>query len=115
MCFRYQIQDYSGEILNEVTAPLAEKPIYAAPISLPNGNRHKTESKIKVKKEKTGECKHISSSSGVLEICLEVIDEMYSDSYIHALDYIKGFYFLSVTQIWTQTHAPLYSQSRASL
>ncbi|XP_056610336.1 enhancer of polycomb homolog 2 [Triplophysa dalaica] len=44
---RYQIEDYSGEILNEVTAPLAEKPIYAAPISLPNGNRHKTESKIK--------------------------------------------------------------------
>ncbi|XP_065148600.2 enhancer of polycomb homolog 2 isoform X2 [Paramisgurnus dabryanus] len=44
---RYQIGDYSGEILNEVTAPLAEKTIYAATITLPNGSRHKTENKIK--------------------------------------------------------------------
>uniref|UniRef100_A0A8C2BZ26 Enhancer of polycomb homolog n=1 Tax=Cyprinus carpio TaxID=7962 RepID=A0A8C2BZ26_CYPCA len=44
---RYQIGDFSGEILNEVTVPLAEKTIYPAPISLPMSNRHKAESKIK--------------------------------------------------------------------
>ncbi|XP_026126667.1 enhancer of polycomb homolog 2-like [Carassius auratus] len=44
---RYQIGDFSGEILNEVTVPLAEKTIYPAPISLPLSSRHKTESKIK--------------------------------------------------------------------
>ncbi|XP_042619663.1 enhancer of polycomb homolog 2-like [Cyprinus carpio] len=44
---RYQIGDFSGEILNEVTVPLAEKTIYPAPISLPTSNRHKAESKIK--------------------------------------------------------------------
>ncbi|XP_051564182.1 enhancer of polycomb homolog 2-like isoform X1 [Myxocyprinus asiaticus] len=44
---RYQIGDFSGDILNEVTVPLAEKTIYPAPISLPNGSRHKTESKFK--------------------------------------------------------------------
>ncbi|XP_051566818.1 enhancer of polycomb homolog 2-like [Myxocyprinus asiaticus] len=43
---RYQIGDFSGEILNEVTVPL-EKTIYPAPISLQNGSRHKTEGKIK--------------------------------------------------------------------
>uniref|UniRef100_A0A672SKU8 Enhancer of polycomb homolog n=1 Tax=Sinocyclocheilus grahami TaxID=75366 RepID=A0A672SKU8_SINGR len=44
---RYQIGDFSGEILNEVTVPLAEKTIYPAPISLPLSSRHKAESKIK--------------------------------------------------------------------
>uniref|UniRef100_A0A673LCU9 Enhancer of polycomb homolog n=1 Tax=Sinocyclocheilus rhinocerous TaxID=307959 RepID=A0A673LCU9_9TELE len=44
---RYQIGDFSGEILNEVTVPLAEKPIYPAPISLPLSSRHKAEGKIK--------------------------------------------------------------------
>ncbi|XP_030642840.1 enhancer of polycomb homolog 2 [Chanos chanos] len=44
---RYQMGDFTGEILNEVSAPLAEKPIYTAPICLSNGNRLKTENKIK--------------------------------------------------------------------
>uniref|UniRef100_A0A671S1K4 Enhancer of polycomb homolog n=1 Tax=Sinocyclocheilus anshuiensis TaxID=1608454 RepID=A0A671S1K4_9TELE len=48
---RYQIGDFSGEILNEVTVPLAEKTIYPAPISLPLSSRHKAESKIKVRKD----------------------------------------------------------------
>uniref|UniRef100_A0A8C1K6J6 Enhancer of polycomb homolog n=1 Tax=Cyprinus carpio TaxID=7962 RepID=A0A8C1K6J6_CYPCA len=47
---RYQIGDFSGEILTEVTVPLAEKTIYPAPISLPFSSRHKAESKIKVRK-----------------------------------------------------------------
>ncbi|XP_066497291.1 enhancer of polycomb homolog 2 isoform X1 [Hoplias malabaricus] len=44
---RYQMSDFSGDILNEVSVPLAEKTVCPAPICLPNGNRHKTESKIK--------------------------------------------------------------------
>lgn len=40
--------DFSGEILSEVSAPLAEKPVYTTPITLPNGNRYKVENKIKV-------------------------------------------------------------------
>lgn len=51
-CFvyiRYQIGDFSGEILNEVTVPLAEKTVYPAPTSLPMSSRHKAESKMKVK------------------------------------------------------------------
>ncbi len=48
--FRYQIGDFSGEVLNEVTVPLAEKTIYPSPISLPISSRHKAESKIKVRK-----------------------------------------------------------------
>lgn len=49
-CFhRYQMSDFSGDVLNEVSAPLAEKTVYPAPICLPNGNRHKAENKIKVK------------------------------------------------------------------
>ncbi|XP_056321297.1 enhancer of polycomb homolog 2 [Danio aesculapii] len=49
---RYQIGDFSGEILSEVTVPLAEKTVYPAPISLPISSRHKTENKIK--SHKTG-------------------------------------------------------------
>ncbi|KAG5283794.1 hypothetical protein AALO_G00046230 [Alosa alosa] len=47
---RYHMGDFSGEILNEVSAPLAEKPVYTAPITLPNGNRYKVENKIKTHK-----------------------------------------------------------------
>ncbi|XP_062390394.1 enhancer of polycomb homolog 2 [Sardina pilchardus] len=47
---RYHMGDFSGEILNEVSAPLAEKPVYTAPITLPNGNRYKVENKIKAHK-----------------------------------------------------------------
>lgn len=47
---RYQIGDFSGEVLNEVTVPLAEKTIYPSPISLPISSRHKAESKIKLHK-----------------------------------------------------------------
>ncbi|XP_017571017.2 enhancer of polycomb homolog 2 [Pygocentrus nattereri] len=44
---RYQLGDFSGDVLSEVSVPLAEKTVYPAPICLPNGNRHKTENKIK--------------------------------------------------------------------
>ncbi|KAG7467333.1 hypothetical protein MATL_G00152240 [Megalops atlanticus] len=44
---RYQLGDFGGEILNEVTVPRTEKPIYSAPMSLHNGNHHKTENKTK--------------------------------------------------------------------
>ncbi|XP_059896695.1 enhancer of polycomb homolog 2 isoform X2 [Gadus macrocephalus] len=46
---RYQLGDFTGEVLSEVTVPLAEKPAYIAPVSLANGMRHKTELKIKVR------------------------------------------------------------------
>ncbi|KAI1899424.1 hypothetical protein AGOR_G00061640 [Albula goreensis] len=44
---RYQIGDFGGEILNEVTVPRIEKPIHCTPIPLQNGNHHKMESKMK--------------------------------------------------------------------
>ncbi|KAJ8282626.1 hypothetical protein COCON_G00051450 [Conger conger] len=44
---RYQIGDFGGEILNQLAIPRTEKPIYTAPISLPNGNRHKMDNKTK--------------------------------------------------------------------
>ncbi|MCI4378106.1 hypothetical protein PGIGA_G00212030 [Pangasianodon gigas] len=47
---RYQMSDFSGDVLNEVSAPLADKTVYPAPICLPNGNRHKAENKIKTHK-----------------------------------------------------------------
>ena len=46
---RYQLGDFNGEVLSEVTVPLAEKPAYIAPVSLANGMRHKTELKTKVR------------------------------------------------------------------
>ncbi|XP_071755020.1 enhancer of polycomb homolog 2 isoform X1 [Centroberyx gerrardi] len=49
---RYQMGDFTGDILSEVTIPLAEKPVYTAPVTLTNGNRHKAE--IKIKTHKTG-------------------------------------------------------------
>uniref|UniRef100_A0A8B9RD11 Enhancer of polycomb homolog n=1 Tax=Astyanax mexicanus TaxID=7994 RepID=A0A8B9RD11_ASTMX len=45
---RFQMSDFSGEVLSEVSVPLAEKTVHPAPICLPNGNRHKTENKVKV-------------------------------------------------------------------
>ncbi|XP_056146127.1 enhancer of polycomb homolog 2 [Lampris incognitus] len=48
---RYQLGDFTGEVLSEVTVPLVEKPVYAAPVPLA-GNRHKTE--LKIKMHKTG-------------------------------------------------------------
>ncbi|XP_076854427.1 enhancer of polycomb homolog 2 isoform X2 [Brachyhypopomus gauderio] len=48
---RYQMGDFSGEVLKEVSAPLAEKAVFPAPICLPNGNRHKLESKMKTHKQ----------------------------------------------------------------
>lgn len=45
------MSDFSGDVLNEVSAPLAEKSVYPAPICLPNGNRHKAENKIKVRSQ----------------------------------------------------------------
>ncbi|KAM4609319.1 enhancer of polycomb homolog 2 isoform 2-T2 [Polymixia lowei] len=48
---RYQMGDFTGEVLSEVTVPLAEKPVYTAPVYA-NGNRHKAE--IKIKTHKTG-------------------------------------------------------------
>lgn len=41
--------DFTGEVLSEVTVPLAEKPVYTAPITLTNGNRHNHKAEIKIK------------------------------------------------------------------
>ena len=46
--FRYQMGDFHGDILREISLPLVEKPVYSTPVTLTNGNRHKTEAKIKV-------------------------------------------------------------------
>ncbi|KAL0963909.1 hypothetical protein UPYG_G00315240 [Umbra pygmaea] len=46
---RYQMGDFTGEVLSEVTAPLAEKPVYTAPITLNNGNRYNHKADIKMK------------------------------------------------------------------
>uniref|UniRef100_A0A8C8DA03 Enhancer of polycomb homolog n=1 Tax=Oncorhynchus tshawytscha TaxID=74940 RepID=A0A8C8DA03_ONCTS len=53
---RYQMGDFTGEVLSEVTAPLAEKPIYTAPITLTNGNRHNHKAEIKT--HKSGSLQH---------------------------------------------------------
>uniref|UniRef100_A0A673X3H3 Enhancer of polycomb homolog n=1 Tax=Salmo trutta TaxID=8032 RepID=A0A673X3H3_SALTR len=46
---RYQMGDFTGEVLSEVTAPLAEKPVYTVPITVTNGNRHNHKADIKIK------------------------------------------------------------------
>ncbi|XP_071001083.1 enhancer of polycomb homolog 2-like isoform X1 [Oncorhynchus clarkii lewisi] len=53
---RYQMGDFTGEVLSEVTAPLAEKPVYTAPITLTNGNRHNHKAEIKT--HKSGSLQH---------------------------------------------------------
>ncbi|XP_041724639.2 enhancer of polycomb homolog 2-like isoform X1 [Coregonus clupeaformis] len=55
---RYQMGDFTGEVLSEVTAPLAEKPVYTAPITLTNGNRHNHKAEIKIKTHKSGSLQH---------------------------------------------------------
>ncbi|KAL2081173.1 hypothetical protein ACEWY4_023026 [Coilia grayii] len=57
---RYHMGDFSGEILSEVSAPLAEKPVYTAPITLPNGNRYKVENKLKAHKSGSQHPHHFS-------------------------------------------------------
>ncbi|XP_010878242.2 enhancer of polycomb homolog 2 isoform X2 [Esox lucius] len=51
---RYQMGDFTGEVLSEVTAPLAEKPMYTSPITLSNGNRHNHKAEIKIKTHRSG-------------------------------------------------------------
>ncbi|XP_040005003.1 enhancer of polycomb homolog 2 isoform X2 [Xiphias gladius] len=48
---RYQMGDFSGDILREVSLPLMEKPVYSTPVTLNNGNRYKTDIKIKMQKK----------------------------------------------------------------
>ncbi|KAK6310031.1 enhancer of polycomb homolog 2 isoform X1 [Coregonus clupeaformis] len=55
---RCQMGDFTGEVLSEVTAPLAEKPIYTAPIILTNGNRHNHKAEVKIKAHKSGSLQH---------------------------------------------------------
>uniref|UniRef100_A0A8C7KVH3 Enhancer of polycomb homolog n=1 Tax=Oncorhynchus kisutch TaxID=8019 RepID=A0A8C7KVH3_ONCKI len=52
----YQMGDFTGVVLSEVTAPLAEKPVYTAPITLTNGNRHNHKAEIKT--HKSGSLQH---------------------------------------------------------
>lgn len=40
--------DFSGDVLREVSLPLAEKPANSIPVSLTNGNRHRADIRIKV-------------------------------------------------------------------
>uniref|UniRef100_A0A665X891 Enhancer of polycomb homolog n=1 Tax=Echeneis naucrates TaxID=173247 RepID=A0A665X891_ECHNA len=42
---RYQMGDFSGDILREVSLPLVEKPVYSTAVTLSNGSRNKTEVK----------------------------------------------------------------------
>eukprot|EP00064_Thunnus_orientalis_P020321 superscaffoldBa00005525_g20456 len=44
---RYQMGDFSAEILREVTLPLVEKPLYSTPVTL--NNRHKADVKMQKK------------------------------------------------------------------
>ncbi|KAM7407997.1 hypothetical protein PAMA_003638 [Pampus argenteus] len=44
---RYQMGDFSAEILREVTLPLLEKPLYSTPVTL--NNRHKVDVKMQKK------------------------------------------------------------------
>ncbi|XP_073330373.1 enhancer of polycomb homolog 2 isoform X1 [Pagrus major] len=46
---RYQMGDFSGDTLRDVSLPLVEKPVYSAPVTL--NNRHKTDVKIKMQKK----------------------------------------------------------------
>ncbi|XP_037344514.2 enhancer of polycomb homolog 2 isoform X5 [Pungitius pungitius] len=45
---RYQMEDFSGEALREVSLPLVEKPVYSAPFTL--NNRHRGDIKIKLQR-----------------------------------------------------------------
>nr|XP_046259577.1 enhancer of polycomb homolog 2 isoform X2 [Scatophagus argus] len=48
---RYQMGDFSGEALTEVSLPLVDKPLYCTPVPLINGNRHKADIRMKVQKK----------------------------------------------------------------
>ncbi|KAG7234337.1 hypothetical protein INR49_004908 [Caranx melampygus] len=49
---RYQMGDFSGEVLREVSLPLLDKPGYnTTPVTLSNGSRRKAEVKMKVQKK----------------------------------------------------------------
>ncbi|XP_044072500.1 enhancer of polycomb homolog 2 [Siniperca chuatsi] len=48
---RYQMGDFSGDTLREVSLPLVEKPTYSTAVTLNNGNRHKTDIRIKMQKK----------------------------------------------------------------
>nr|XP_020473613.1 enhancer of polycomb homolog 2 isoform X2 [Monopterus albus] len=47
---RYEIGDFNGEILREVSVHRVEKPVYSALVTLNNGNRHTTDIKVKMHK-----------------------------------------------------------------
>lgn len=101
-CFvyiRYQIGDFSGEVLNEVTVPLAEKTSYPAPTSLPMSSRHKAESKIKV-----------NASSRREKICVREMSRMCSVIIIKPFLLSLSF---SHTNLGPNTSTP--SQSSLSL
>ncbi|TKS66716.1 Enhancer of polycomb -like protein 2 [Collichthys lucidus] len=48
---RYQMGDFSGDALREVSLPLLEKPAYCTAVSLNNNNRHRTDIKTKMYKK----------------------------------------------------------------
>ncbi|XP_050924873.1 enhancer of polycomb homolog 2 isoform X2 [Lates calcarifer] len=48
---RYQMGDFSGDVLREVSLPLVEKPVYSTSTSLSNGIRHKADVKVKMQKK----------------------------------------------------------------
>ncbi|XP_075994371.1 enhancer of polycomb homolog 2 [Genypterus blacodes] len=47
---RYQMSDFTGDVLKDVTLPLVDKPVYSTPLTLTNGSRHKADMKIKSQK-----------------------------------------------------------------
>ncbi|KAI3355639.1 hypothetical protein L3Q82_004180 [Scortum barcoo] len=48
---RYQMGDFSGDALRDVSLPLVEKPAYSTAASLNNGGRHRADIKIKMQKK----------------------------------------------------------------
>lgn len=49
MCvFRYQMGDFSGDTLREVSLPLVEKPVYNTPVTLSSSSRHRTSSDVNI-------------------------------------------------------------------
>ncbi|XP_069010546.1 enhancer of polycomb homolog 2 isoform X2 [Embiotoca jacksoni] len=44
---RYQMGDFSGDVLREVSLPLLEKPVYSTPLTLNSSNRHRGDCRTK--------------------------------------------------------------------
>ncbi|XP_067371159.1 enhancer of polycomb homolog 2 isoform X2 [Channa argus] len=48
---RYQMEDYSGDVLKDVSQPLLEKRVNSVAVSLTNSTRHRTDDRLKTQKK----------------------------------------------------------------